>query len=339
MGWRFRRSFRIAPGVRLNVSKRGVGVSAGVKGFRIGVGPRGMYRSISIPGTGLYRIDYAAKPKREASKVSRSDAATSPGQAAAPAKRKAPDLPGKPVDYNAGAESAWLLVVIAFLLAFWKPLLGVALAAFAVVLRAWQDGNPKFHAAVYLERAKQSFNDSKFNECVQAALECLRLAPEATQAHYLAGHALLRLGRAEEAAEHLTQVDSDDGRVTVLAIEALEQAGRIKEALELFAKLPRDILDSTGVRNWRASLLIKSGQPDLAIEILREGPTRKKINGDPDLLELHYLLGLAYEAVGKKANAKRAYMRVLADTPGYRDADERLAALAGNRVESEDRTE
>ena len=41
MGWSFRKSFKIAPGIRLNLSKGGVGVSGGVKGLRLGIGPRG----------------------------------------------------------------------------------------------------------------------------------------------------------------------------------------------------------------------------------------------------------------------------------------------------------
>lgn len=36
MGWSFRKSFRIMPGVRMNLSRRGVGWSFGFKGFRIG---------------------------------------------------------------------------------------------------------------------------------------------------------------------------------------------------------------------------------------------------------------------------------------------------------------
>lgn len=40
MGFSFRKSFKVGP-VRLNLSKRGVGVSAGVKGLRVGVGPGG----------------------------------------------------------------------------------------------------------------------------------------------------------------------------------------------------------------------------------------------------------------------------------------------------------
>jgi hypothetical protein len=42
MSWRFRRSVRIAKGVRLNFNKSGVGVSVGGKGFHTGIGPRGM---------------------------------------------------------------------------------------------------------------------------------------------------------------------------------------------------------------------------------------------------------------------------------------------------------
>jgi hypothetical protein len=42
VGLYLRKSFRAGP-VRFNLSKSGIGVSAGVKGFRVGVGPRGNY--------------------------------------------------------------------------------------------------------------------------------------------------------------------------------------------------------------------------------------------------------------------------------------------------------
>lgn len=61
MALRFRRSFKIAPGVRLSVSKSGLGVSAGVRGARVGVNSRGTYTSVSIPGTGLSDVTYHGK--------------------------------------------------------------------------------------------------------------------------------------------------------------------------------------------------------------------------------------------------------------------------------------
>jgi uncharacterized protein DUF4236/double zinc ribbon protein len=42
MGWWLRKSVKMGP-LRINFSKRGIGMSAGVKGLRVGTGPRGPY--------------------------------------------------------------------------------------------------------------------------------------------------------------------------------------------------------------------------------------------------------------------------------------------------------
>lgn len=58
MGWNFRKSLNLGGGFRLNLSKGGIGASGGVRGFRIGVGPRGKRLQVSLPGTGIvYRRD------------------------------------------------------------------------------------------------------------------------------------------------------------------------------------------------------------------------------------------------------------------------------------------
>lgn len=54
MGFNFRKSFKIAPGVRLNVGKNGISsVSVGGKGGRVSVGKKGVRSTVSAPGTGL----------------------------------------------------------------------------------------------------------------------------------------------------------------------------------------------------------------------------------------------------------------------------------------------
>ena len=53
MGFRFYRRFRIAPGVSLNVGKRGASVSVGPRGAKITLGSKGMRSSVGIPGTGI----------------------------------------------------------------------------------------------------------------------------------------------------------------------------------------------------------------------------------------------------------------------------------------------
>jgi hypothetical protein len=65
MGFRFQRSIKLLPGIRLNLSKSGLGVSAGVKGFRVGVDSRGKkYVNAGIPGTGLSIRQYASVPSK-----------------------------------------------------------------------------------------------------------------------------------------------------------------------------------------------------------------------------------------------------------------------------------
>lgn len=49
MGWSFRKSVKMGP-IRLNLSKSGVGISAGIKGARISAGPRGTYITLSAGG-------------------------------------------------------------------------------------------------------------------------------------------------------------------------------------------------------------------------------------------------------------------------------------------------
>lgn len=53
MGLRFRQSFQLFPGVRLNLGKSGVSASFGVPGARVNVGPRGVRSTVGIPGSGL----------------------------------------------------------------------------------------------------------------------------------------------------------------------------------------------------------------------------------------------------------------------------------------------
>jgi len=49
MGWSFRRSIKMGP-LRVNFSRSGVGLSAGIKGARISAGPRGTYVTFSAGG-------------------------------------------------------------------------------------------------------------------------------------------------------------------------------------------------------------------------------------------------------------------------------------------------
>ena len=54
MAWNFRRRKKIAPGVYINMSKKGISTTIGPKGASMTFGPNGTYLNTSIPGTGMY---------------------------------------------------------------------------------------------------------------------------------------------------------------------------------------------------------------------------------------------------------------------------------------------
>jgi hypothetical protein len=54
MGFRFRRSWGVIPGVRLNLGLKSGSVSFGVRGLHYTVGTRGSRVTLGLPGTGLY---------------------------------------------------------------------------------------------------------------------------------------------------------------------------------------------------------------------------------------------------------------------------------------------
>jgi hypothetical protein len=51
--FRFRRSVRIGPGVRLNFSKSGVSTSVGLHGAHVTIGHGKVRETVGLPGTGL----------------------------------------------------------------------------------------------------------------------------------------------------------------------------------------------------------------------------------------------------------------------------------------------
>jgi hypothetical protein len=59
-GLRFQRRIRVLPGVHVNLSLSGIGVSVGPRGLHAGVTARGQrYVSTGLPGTGLSMRQYS----------------------------------------------------------------------------------------------------------------------------------------------------------------------------------------------------------------------------------------------------------------------------------------
>lgn len=72
MGFRFRKSIKLAPGVKLNIGKKGISsLSVGKNGARVNISKKGTRTTIGLPGTGLSHSSF--KPHDEKPTVKKPD--------------------------------------------------------------------------------------------------------------------------------------------------------------------------------------------------------------------------------------------------------------------------
>ena len=98
MGFRFQRSVRILPFLRLNFSRDGVSASFGRHGANVRIGRRGARGTIGIPGTGL---SYSTSPD--------------PSANASPSRDQRPHRPYRPARRSGAIGYGVALLLVAFL--------------------------------------------------------------------------------------------------------------------------------------------------------------------------------------------------------------------------------
>ena len=121
MGLRFRKSFKVAPGVKVNIGKKNSSISFGGKGARYTVSSSGRRtKSVSIPGTGISYVDTktsgSGNKKSQSSKNSASARHISTGSGASPSPKrdKKPEMQSKEKHASVVRMIAFYLFVIFF---------------------------------------------------------------------------------------------------------------------------------------------------------------------------------------------------------------------------------
>lgn len=136
MGLRFRKSFKIAPGVKLNINKKSIGISAGVKGARVSVNSKGRKTTtVGLPGIGLSYTDISTigkkktAPSHNAQQPIISDNPVPITPTPSPASRKANNSSAKALKVLAP-----ILCVLAAILMLASPVAGAVLYLIGVYL-------------------------------------------------------------------------------------------------------------------------------------------------------------------------------------------------------------
>ena len=72
---------------------------------------------------------------------------------------------------------------------------------------------------------------------------------------------------------------------------------------------------------------LKLKKYDLALEVLKQGSTRKREMND-NMAKFRYCLGLAYEFLGKKKDVLKQYNKIVVYNAKFEDVEEKIKKLS-----------
>lgn len=322
MSIRFRRTKKIG-GMRFSVSKRGLGVSTGVKGLRMGVGPKGTYTSAGLPGTGLYSINYHNRKKKTTGtrgEKQEQEELQSDIQKLIGSKAYKDIVPSKIMV---------LLIFGGLILLIFEPVPGViSMASGAFMYWRFLQSDKGRTYRYYIEGVKAL---SKEDSEIKAA-DSFEKAFEKSEIFELALLAIMlyfKNGRYDQAGSLLeTYLEKHPDHQEALKISAsikLIQHNPL-EAISALQLLPADVRqEDLGVITLLGSAYLEAGKPELALEVLKNGPVRKR-KLDPRTAEFKYAYARALEETGDKQRAMRHYRTVYIYDPGFLDVAEKIDA-------------
>ncbi|RQD77057.1 MAG: DUF4236 domain-containing protein [Candidatus Syntrophonatronum acetioxidans] len=342
MGLRFRRSMNLGGGLRLNLSKSGIGISGGGRGARIGTGPRGQRMAVGIPGTGLFYEKRSSHRKTKEKDIK-----------AARQKDKPP------------SQKEIKLGFIQSLLTPRAEKLFVQ-GINHVVSNKREEGINTLRESI---RENNSLADSYFALALvtideKERLECIKKLihyRKEFNKHFSKYKAVF--GALLSVTDHVSlYIYNDDLGLELLSAEVLEEHGFIKEAIEL---LNNSIYkNEPALRLSLGELYFRNGQYQecietlqgienndmigtnaiyykglafkememltAAVETLRKARRRRK-NRDPEIIkEIRYALAETLLANNRKREAQKEFERIMTEDSTYRDVAQRIQELKNN---------
>jgi tetratricopeptide (TPR) repeat protein len=332
MGFRMRKSMKIAPGVRLNVSKKGVGASVGAGGVRYSAHSSGR-RTVSAR-SGVPGVYYQKSAGSSRSKSGGSSARASGAQTVAPPTPKKPGVfapKGEKELYKAvKAQDAEAIKRVG------AEHTDFLLPSYSIAGLLILDSDPA-EAERLLTEAFATGKDPAEDKFVSTYLS-IRLKLSIAQGvsaelpinRDAVGLALAELrqeaGNLEGAIEVVEQLEPTTYAAVSLA-ELYAQAGRWDDVVELTEGIKNEDDAAALLCVFRGQAFREQGFHEAAHESLKEGLRSRSRAAEIRHLALSER-AQNYLAQGKKSQARKDLERILAEDSGYEGVREQLAALA-----------
>lgn len=338
MAFRFQKRIRLGKFLQLNLSKSGLGISAGVPGLRISTGPRGTHLNLGIPGTGLsYRTKLNQKSSGNMNKRQASPGATrsvkmpelpQPGFFA-PGHEK--ELSKALEDYRAGRIDE----ALEHFLDAAPQEAGAAIFA-AAILAEKDPADPQ--AIELLENVVQSddeFPTPLMEKYLASATIDIDITPDVRAAVPVDGLAATLLlvelyqaqRRIQEAIALLEDIEALAGEpvLTLSLCELYATQDMWAEIIERAKDVAPEDDITLETLIYYARAMQEQGLHEAAVTVLTKA-LRSKRNRSPVLLnEAQYWRAISYQAQGKHSRANQEFQKIYAEMPDFRDVAERLA--------------
>ena len=313
MGLRFRKRVRLGKGVNLNLSKSGIGISAGRDGARVGVGSKGAYRSVGIPGTGLYMFDYASeKGKNDSSAI----------------VQKATE--GVPVPAEL-TYSLWPvgLIVFGIIGLLFNLFLGAVLIAVGVFLTHRTINSHSYQTHSLFQTAINALQDQSFDQAIASFDEILRMMPNQKDCLFYAGEAAFAAKQYDKALSYYTKWLAKyphDEYILVRKTLALAANHELEEAIKAVQSLPQELKDDHAMINVLAMLWVEKKEYEKALNLLKQKVGRKRKITEP-LIHSWYLMGVAHQQLDQPQQALKMFQKVETEEVDFEDIQERMGQL------------
>ncbi len=338
MPLRFNKRISLGKFLRLNISKSGVGVTVGPRGASVTVGPRGTHATVGLPGTGL-----SYTQKVNGTKVGGFDSVTAAKSQFSSLQSQirdpgpfAPEYEKELVkglnDYYAGQTDAALPHFLAA-----APQESAA-AIFAAFILGGREGG-RTQAIQLLEAVVQS--DAKLpTVLMQKYLASITLpvaisptvSAEAPVDGLAAALLLAELYQADGQIDNAIGLLDDiadlskDPALTLSLCELLASKSMWNEIIELAKDTPAADDATLETKLYYGRAMLEKGLPEAAVSVFTEALKKKKGISAPLLHEARYWRAIAYERLGKKAQANKEFQKLYAEAPDFRDVAKRAPA-------------
>lgn len=327
MGFQMRKSVKVMPGVRLNFSKSGVGVSGGVKGYTVSRGPSGrVTRTASIPGTGLRHVSSSSGGSRAGrGRVAPPPPAPKPAKPGLMAPKAEKALYKAVQDKNVAEmdriaqEGGDFALPAATLAGILSMSAGKDERARTLLNWAFETGqDPAAHPFM------AKYVSARFTLEVAAGATA-DLVPDRSgiglalaELHQEAGD----LDAAIRVVEHLEPTTF----AALSLAELYSAAGRHEDVVDLTNGMTNDDDTTALLCVFRGVAFREQGFMDAAREAFKEALKSKKREG---VIRHRALLERArtYEAEGKRAMAKKDLEKIMAEDSTYEGLSDAMAAL------------